>query len=647
MVDNQSDENLLGAFVKSGDELAFRKLAERYSGLIFHTAMRTLNERALAEDVSQRVLVVLAKKAARVATGNAPLPAWLHRTTLLEARSARRSESRHHRKKEALMNAPTDHSRREDSAWKEALPYLDAAIDKLPDADRYVLLLHFANEMTFPQIAREVGKSAAAVQKQSRRALESLRRVLGRRGVSLSIGLLTAGLTAEMSKAAPVIALPALSSIPSLKTTASTLVVKKSTTLAIGATLLLCSVPLARQQSSIRELESALRNPTDSTLPLQASTGRTSSRRLSLPEQLARDLGAKETDVPRYRGAVDYLEGLDDEVLISLIKETAESSLNTKALRLVIGSALDAIADRDLETGRLRDPEAALNALMDHLPVETIATIEQGGSRITYYLRSFSENDGAGALAWFHTHFAQIQAVAGLRRGSAEQFENRIRMNLSYGLIFSAPADAIKILQPLPRQEIIWEFDQFVRSVEPSLRKDASGFIRVTRGLLPENDAIDVISGLTLVSYDYKLDYLRNVDILLGKYEFSPSESEAILKRAGVRSLESGSRSAGGLEKAIPEYMEWLATHSHDEMDARVGEALGTAVLSWSQSKEPIYKAMLNYQALGLNENALIALLNTAASKFEMEKVETLVGLLSDEEAAARIIEQVKPPETR
>lgn len=647
MVDNQSDENLLGAFVKSGDELAFRKLAERYSGLIFHTAMRTLNERALAEDVSQRVLVVLAKKAARVATGNAPLPAWLHRTTLLEARSARRSESRHHRKKEALMNAPTDHSRREDSAWKEALPYLDAAIDKLPDADRYVLLLHFANEMTFPQIAREVGKSAAAVQKQSRRALESLRRVLGRRGVSLSIGLLTAGLTAEMSKAAPVIALPALSSIPSLKTTASTLVVKKSTTLAIGATLLLCSVPLARQQSSIRELESALRNPTDSTLPLQASTGRTSSRRLSLPEQLARDLGAKETDVPRYRGAVDYLEGLDDEVLISLIKETAESSLNTKALRLVIWSALEAIADQDLETGRLRDPEAALNALMDHLPVETIATIEQGGSSIAYYLRSFSENDGAGALAWFHTHFAQIQAVARLQRGSAEQFENQIRMNLSYGLIFSAPADAIKILQPLPRQEIIREFGQLVGSVRTSLREDASGFIRVTRGLLPENDAIDLISGLTLVSYDYKLDYLRNVDILLGKYEFSPSESEAILKRAGVRSLESGSRSAGGLEKAIPEYMEWLSTHSHDEMDARVGEALGTAVLSWSQSKEPIYKAMLNYQALGLNENALIALLNTAASKFEMEKVETLVGLLSDEEAAARIIEQVKPPETR
>lgn len=647
MVDNQSDENLLGAFVKSGDELAFRKLAERYSGLIFHTAMRTLNERALAEDVSQRVLVVLAKKAARVATGNAPLPAWLHRTTLLEARSARRSESRHHRKKEALMNAPTDHSRREDSAWKEALPYLDAAIDKLPDADRYVLLLHFANEMTFPQIAREVGKSAAAVQKQSRRALESLRRVLGRRGVSLSMGLLTAGLTAEMSKAAPVIALPALSSIPSLKTTASTLVVKKSTTIAIGATLLLCSVPLARQQSSIRELESALRNPTDSTLPLQASTGRTSSRRLSLPEQLARDLGAKETDVPRYRGAVDYLEGLDNEVLISLIKETAESSLNTKALRLVIWSALEAIADQDLETGRLRDPEAALNALMDHLPVETIATIEQGGSRITYYLRSFSENDGAGALAWFHTHFAQIQAVARLQRGSAEQFENQIRMNLSYGLIFSAPADAIKILQPLPRQEIIREFGQLVGSVRTSLREDASGFIRVTRGLLPENDAIDLISGLTLVSYDYKLDYLRNVDILLGKYEFSPSESEAILKRAGVRSLESGSRSAGGLEKAIPEYMEWLATHSHDEMDARVGEALGTAVLSWSQSKEPIYKAMLNYQALGLNENALIALLNTAASKFEMEKVETLVGLLSDEEAAARIIEQVKPPETR
>ena len=248
MPNTPTDEDHLNAFVKSHDEQAFRRLAERYSGLIFHTALRYLNDRTLAEDVAQRVLGVLAKKAAQVARSNAPLPAWLHRTTILEAKSARRSESRHHRKKEALMRAPADSSDSNDPAWKDTLPHLDAAIDTLSEADRHVLLLHFVNEMTFPEIARRLGKSAAAVQKQSRRALESLQRILGKRGITLSLGILTAGLTAEMAKAGPVLLLPALSILG--KTTTSVLVVKKSTVAALGTTLLLCGIPLAHQQAS-------------------------------------------------------------------------------------------------------------------------------------------------------------------------------------------------------------------------------------------------------------------------------------------------------------------------------------------------------------------------------------------------------------
>jgi RNA polymerase sigma factor (sigma-70 family) len=173
MPQTPSDEELLDTFVKSGNEQAFSGLAERYSGMIFHTALRSLNDRTLAEDVAQRVLGVLAKKASQIARGNAPLPAWLHRTTVLEAKSARRSQSRHQRKKEALMRAPNESPLSSGSAWQDALPHLDAAIDTLPEADRHVLLLHFVNEMTFPEIAARVGKSAAAVQKQSRRALEN------------------------------------------------------------------------------------------------------------------------------------------------------------------------------------------------------------------------------------------------------------------------------------------------------------------------------------------------------------------------------------------------------------------------------------------------------------------------------------------
>lgn len=636
-----SDEELLKAYVKSQDEDAFRCLVERYSGLIFHTAIRSLNDRTLAEDTAQRVLGVLAKKASQVQQGNAPLAAWLHRTTVLEAKAVRRIESRHQRKKDALMSTPND-SDSGDSSWNEALPHLDAAIDTLPDSDRHVLLLHFVNEMTFPEIARQVGRSAAAVQKQSRRALENLQQILSRRGVTLSLGILTAGLTAEMAKAGPVLLIPALSSLG--KSTSSALVVKKSTIAAIGTTLLLCGIPLARQQASISGLEAKLKNTVDSPQLVRTSSRRASPTNLSMPERLARDLKAQDRDVPRYRGAVEYIEELDDEALISLIKETAMSSMTSNDRIVVIGKALEALAGRDIETGRDRDPEAALNALMDHLSLEMVAAIQQSGNTLARYLRSLSEKDGARALAWFQGHLDQIRSIPEMRGASKEQLENEIRIGLSYGLVFSNPTEAVKILRPLPRQNIIQEFEQLVRSVEPSLRKDAKGFIQVIRELLPEKDANETIGQLHQIDFDHRAERFGNVDILLGKYEFSPAEAEAIIRQMGANYLFQGS-SRGGLEKAIPEYMDWLASKSPQETDRRVGEALGKWIVSWGNT-EKAYEAILNFRSFGLNDEAVVALLNTTGPQLGIEKIEKMASLLSDQELAARIIEQAKSPAT-
>ncbi|MGJ8634890.1 MAG: hypothetical protein ACSHX7_13315, partial [Luteolibacter sp.] len=229
-------------------------------------------------------------------------------------------------------------------------------------------------------------------------------------------------------------------------------------------------------------------------------------------------------------------------------------------------------------------------------------------------------------------------------RGSAEQFENEIRIALSYGLIFSSPTDAVAILQKLPPRTIIDEFGQIVRSVEPSLIKDASGFIQVARELLPEKDASEVIGKLSRIHYEYRIGRFGNADMLLGNYEFSPSESEAILKQAGAYFLVAASQSSGGLEETIPEYLEWLSTHSQDEADRRVGETLGKMTLSWGNTKEPIYKAMLNYQSLGLNDDTLISFLKTAGSRFEMEEVKTLAGMLSDQGKAAGFVDEIKLP---
>ena len=83
-----------------------------------------------------------------------------------------------------------------------------------------------------------------------------------------------------------------------------------------------------------------------------------------------------------------------------------------------------------------------------------------------------------------------------------------------------------------------------------------------------------------------------------------------------------------------------------EKMDRRVGEALGNTILNGSQTANPISETLLNYRNLGLNDHAIIALLNTAGSRFEMEKVEVLADMLTDREIAAGIIGRIKSPAT-
>jgi RNA polymerase sigma-70 factor (ECF subfamily) len=269
MQNTPTDRNLLRAFVATHDERAFSSLAERYSGLVFHTARRILNDDMLAEDVAQRVLSALARKAKRLVQSEAPLPAWLHRATVLEARTIRRTEARHHRKKEALMHASNDPTHSGDPAWREALPHLDDAIDKLSETDLNVLFLHFLNGLTFPEIAVQIGKSAPAVQKQSRRALSKLQQLLGKRGTVLTIGTITLGLGTEIAKAAPPQIVTKLAS--ATVATGTTAIVVNITLIAISVTVLVCGVPLGLQHREIRALESRLQNAPPVTLGITAA----------------------------------------------------------------------------------------------------------------------------------------------------------------------------------------------------------------------------------------------------------------------------------------------------------------------------------------------------------------------------------------
>ena len=216
------DHLLLAAYVEDQSEEAFRQLVEHHLSMVYHTALRRTGNPTLAEDVSQQVFTILAKKATRLHSGTG-LGGWQLRTTLFEASKAMRSESRRAAKMKELASQSSQSD--ETATWNEALPVLDEAIESLPDKDRKAIILRFFEEQSFRAIGQALGKSEDASQKQVSRALDKLGIVLSRQGFAASTVTLETLLSSEATKAAPTalqhsIAQSSLAAVPQLTTTA-------------------------------------------------------------------------------------------------------------------------------------------------------------------------------------------------------------------------------------------------------------------------------------------------------------------------------------------------------------------------------------------------------------------------------------------
>jgi len=184
---SSNDEGqLLNSYVGVKSEDAFRRLVDRYFGLVLGTALRHASNRALAEDIVQIVFAILARKAGTINPGC--VAAWLHRTTIHQSRAAMRTEFRHRRKLEALAAETSEcpQNSGEQPPSDDVLRALDEAIDQLSEVDRKVLMLRFFEGWTYPQIARGLGRSEAAIQRRGHRALDRLRGILQRRGAAVS-----------------------------------------------------------------------------------------------------------------------------------------------------------------------------------------------------------------------------------------------------------------------------------------------------------------------------------------------------------------------------------------------------------------------------------------------------------------------------
>jgi RNA polymerase sigma factor (sigma-70 family) len=202
MPDTQ-DMDLVQEFARHNSEAAFTKLVRRHIALVYSVARRCTGNDGDAQDVTQAVFIILARKAAGLRERTL-LPGWLYETTrFTAARLLRTNARRQQREQEAYMQSTLNEA---DSAdiWERLSPHLEDAMAKLAERDRALLVLRFYQDKSGPEAAALMGIREGAAHMRVTRAIEKLRKFFAQRGVTLSGEMIAGAISANFVQAAPV-----------------------------------------------------------------------------------------------------------------------------------------------------------------------------------------------------------------------------------------------------------------------------------------------------------------------------------------------------------------------------------------------------------------------------------------------------------
>jgi RNA polymerase sigma factor (sigma-70 family) len=223
------DAGLLEEFARNESEAAFAELVRRHVNLVHSAALRHTQNAEHAQEITQAVFIILARKAARLRRSTV-LSGWLYNTTRLTAANFRRAEFRRVRREQEAFMQSTLQEPAPDAAWRELSPLLDEGMARLRATDRDAVVLRYFENKSLSEVGVALGVEERAAQKRVSRALEKLRKFFTKRGVMLSAAVIAGSVSANSVQAAPAgLTISAVAAAKGSAVTASTLTFVKGT----------------------------------------------------------------------------------------------------------------------------------------------------------------------------------------------------------------------------------------------------------------------------------------------------------------------------------------------------------------------------------------------------------------------------------
>jgi RNA polymerase sigma factor (sigma-70 family) len=195
------DMELVREYARNKSETAFATLVSRYVNLVYSVALRQVGNSPLAEEVTQTVFIIFARKAEGLGPKTV-LSGWFCQTTrYTSAKALTRERRRQNREQEAFMRSTLKESGSE--AWTRIAPLLDSAMETLPRKDHNALILRYFEGRSFKEVSTALETTEAGAKMRVTRALEKLRKIFQGRGVTLSSAAIGAAVAGNAIQSAP------------------------------------------------------------------------------------------------------------------------------------------------------------------------------------------------------------------------------------------------------------------------------------------------------------------------------------------------------------------------------------------------------------------------------------------------------------